>query len=123
MRNLRTVLVVAVLALGALPAQAELVVVGESGTSYKVDQRLGDDAKLEVPKGGSVTLKRLPDGNTVVVDGPYSGALSGYAPKSGCPWWNPFCKNDNGTGTGGTRGLSPGDEGGEEQESGGTRGL
>lgn len=122
MRNLKAMLAAAVLASGALPARAELVVVGESGTSYKVDQQLGDDAKLDVPKGGSLTLKRLPDGNTVVVDGPYSGTLSGYAPKSGCPWWNPFCK-DNGTGTGGTRGLSPDDDGGEESESGGTRGL
>jgi hypothetical protein len=91
-------------------ARAELVVIDQTGTGYKADQKLGDDTALDVPAGGRVKLKRLPDGANVEVKGPHKGPLATYKTGSDCNWWNPLCKKtntDTNAATGATRGVTP----------------
>lgn len=108
---------------GAGVAQAELVVLKQSGTAYTAGQRLDDAVTLDVPKDARLELKRLPDDARVEVVGPYKGAIADYKTTSGCPWWNPWCKPgdidraDRGGTKGGTRGLP------SEPKEGGTRGI
>jgi len=85
-------------------ARADLIVVEQNGTDYKIQQRLSDDSSLKVPPGARVKFKRLPDGVYVIVDGPYDGSLANYRVKGGCPWWNNACKSEKTPTPGGTRG-------------------
>jgi len=120
MRHFGSTVAAITLALWASAAQAELVVVSQSGTVYKPDQHLSDEATLVVPKGARLKLKRLPDGKDVELQGPYKGALADYKTPSGCPWWKPFCKPDKGEEPGAVRGVRPG---AIEEEQGATRGI
>lgn len=108
----------ALLLVGAGAAHADLVVVSQNGTGYKKDQKLTDGAKLDVPQGGSLTLRRVPEGTEVTIDHAYSGTLADYKQASKCPWYNPLCGGGDSSATGGT----PGGSRGSGQSPGGTRG-
>lgn len=101
----------------ATAARADLVVVTQEGTPYKAEQKLADEAALDVPAGARLQVRRLPEGTTVEIKGPYKGKLQDYAASKDCPWWNLLCKKtDDGTARGGVRGDP-------EPDTGGTRGL
>lgn len=106
-------------------ARAELVVVEQTGTTYTANQKLGDDAPLNVPAGARLKLKRLPDGANVEVAGPHKGPLATYKAGADCNWWNPLCKSGKSGAEGGTRGVtpSPGATRGPIPAEGSTRGA
>jgi len=106
-------------------AYADLVVVDQKGTSYAKDQKLSDDAALDVKRGARLTLKRLPDGTDHTIEGPFTGVLGSYKAKANCSTWDVACKLGFGESSkkedvapvpGGTRGPV-------ESAPGGTRGT
>ncbi len=106
MTTIPRIAIAAALVLSAGAAHADLLVVEQSGTGYKAQQKLGDSALLKVPAGAHVKFRRLPDGTDIVIEGPFEGPISKYR-KGDCAWWNPACKADNPVTPGGTRGAVP----------------
>ncbi len=67
-------------------AYADLVITGASDPKYKVGEKLPDTTKLEIPADITVSILKIPEQETYVVRGPYTGTLADYIKKKTCPW-------------------------------------
>jgi len=93
-------------------AKTELEIIRSTASTIKINQKFADNARLNVPAvpaGAEIDVFRTPCKTTHTIKGPYNGHLDAYL--NPCPTWRAtlgLCKpdNDNGPGTGGTRGLS-----------------
>ena len=72
--RLALAVVTAAVALGALPARAELIVLQSSVPAIKVGQTLADSLAIEIPAGSSAVFV-LPNGATRTVAGPFKGTV------------------------------------------------
>lgn len=106
MKSSLRIAVAAIVIAGASAARADLLVIEQSGTGYRAQQKLRDGASLNVPAGAHVKFRRLPEGTDIVIEGPFDGPISTYK-KGDCAWWNPACKKDNPVTPGGMRGAVP----------------
>ncbi len=65
---------------------ADLVITGASDPKYKVGEKLPDTTKLEIPADITVSILKIPEQETYVVRGPFTGTLEDYIKKKTCPW-------------------------------------
>lgn len=97
--------------LAATSAAAEYKVIESDVPEIFANQTFADDTVFQVPDGAKLTLQKLPEGSTHIIEGPYDGTVANYATQAKCPWWRRIlglCEDANGTdrtGTTGVRGI------------------
>ena len=72
--------------LTASSAHADLVITGASDPQFKTGTKLKNDERLKIPSDITVSIMKLPEQETYVVQGPFEGTLQEYIKIKTCPW-------------------------------------